>query len=193
MPDLHTALTKALSQAKEKQMTDPKDLKHIIDSWNDEKPAKETPRPFNGHGRIINNISRITFETVRDNPNKTVPEITALIVSKGLNPASVASLINQMKRNGMLTRSPSGRISTHLKEYQPIKNLAQIKKAAARQGIVSLPRNEKIKMPAPTPTVVATPTPKPFDADAMLSTLPLKDAVTLFLALQRMFNSTREV
>jgi transcriptional/translational regulatory protein YebC/TACO1 len=193
MPDLRTALTTALSQSKEKHMTDPKELHKIIDSWNDEKPAQELPRPFNGHGRIINNISRITFETVRDNPNRTVPELTAIITKRGLKASSVSSLINQMQRNGMVTRSKSGRISTHLKEYQPIKNLSQIKKAAARQGIVSLPRNEKIEMPAPTPAVVAAPAPRAFDADAMLSTLSFKDAVTLFLALQKMFNSTREV
>jgi hypothetical protein len=193
MPDLRTALTTALTQSKEKQVRThtPQDIHKIIDRWNDEKPKQqEQPR----HGKITTNTSRATFNAIRDNPHRTAKELCDLLGEQGYSASSVSTLVTQMVRCGMVTRTANGAVYTSLKEYQPIKKVPapvkyRHKKAHVQSktsGIVALPRTTQAAPPAPV-----TPTTSKLNIDALLATITLKEAVELIAALQNMLDTLR--
>lgn len=198
MPDLRTALKEAIIISKEKQMVKPEDITRILNEWDDDDkplpPEKTTPALLSRFGKVTNNISRVTFNAIRDNPNKISKDICNILKEQGYNVSSVSSLIYQMIRNGMVARELNGCLSTTLKEYHPIKNLKELERIKAKTGIASLTAPRPVR-PIKIKTL-GTPAPKQvnstIDIDALLSTLTLKDAVALFVALQDMFNLTRK-
>jgi hypothetical protein len=102
---------------------------------------------------ITNNISRETFDCVRDNPGCTYKQIEGVIKGKGLNVNSVSSLLSQMYKQGMIAKQGKGGKATYfprLKEYVPIKATATLRNMAARQaaaanGIAALKPATKAK------------------------------------------------
>ena len=149
MPDIKTALLTAISKWDD-EPTQPKQTKPT-----EEKPMLQTapeakkPTLF----KPTNNISRETFNCVRDNPGCTYKQIEGVIKGKGLNVNSVSSLLSQMYKQGMIAKQGKGGKATYfprLKEYVPIKATATLRNMAARQaaaanGIAALKPATKAK------------------------------------------------
>jgi hypothetical protein len=112
MPDIQTALSNA--------------LKTTINDWEKEDmqttQANTQTRPkgerFFG---VTNNVTRATFEYVKNNPNETSPEICAGMERLGYKPSSVSSLIAQFAVQGLAERDDRGRYITIVPEYRPLK------------------------------------------------------------------------
>lgn len=107
MPDIASALQKALND------------------WEPTAPVA-TPAPSKSHFAVTNNVTRITFEYVRDNPGKTRIEINKELEAKGFNAGSVSSLLGQMLKQGML-RENAHLLYATTNEYTPIKPSKKLK------------------------------------------------------------------
>jgi hypothetical protein len=190
MSDLRTAIVKALNKIElEKQMQN-NELKDTINEWaNDDKQEPDVKqRGF----QPTNNVSRETFNVVRDNPNKTNGELVKILEGKGFNPSSVGSLLAQMARQDIVQRDENGRFTTRLKEYTPIKGSSTTTKKKA----VSITKRPYVKsgkyttksgiaaLETHTTPPVATPAPAPvassFNPDELLSTLSFPQVLALY-------------
>jgi len=174
MPDIQTAFKQALT----------KTLAH----WDDEgesppvrpvstsflqptNPTQETPmKKMFG---ITNNISRVTFDYIKNNPGSTRKEIIQALEHQGFACDSTSSLIAQMRRNQMIHETNSAYYAD-IAEYRPIKSLKALRKMDAPIAPVAPPKRkyekedvtgigallrEKLEN-TPTPIVLEHPSPK---------------------------------
>jgi hypothetical protein len=189
MSDLRTAIVKALNKIElEKQMQN-NELKDTINEWasDDKQEPDAKQRGF----QPTNNVSRETFNAVRDNPNKTNGELVKILEGKGFNPSSVGSLLAQMARQDIVQRDEEGRFTTRLKEYTPIKGAS----TTTKKKKVSITKRPYVKsgkyttksgiaaLETHTTPPVATPAPAPvaaFDPEQVLSTLSFPQVLALY-------------
>jgi hypothetical protein len=125
MADLKTALTTALE-------------KTTLQAWEDDdqriqqEKQMQTKKPIHNFS-VTNNVSRETFNYVRDNPTGTVMDARDALVAQGYKKTSVTSLITQMLRQGMIVKNSQGLLYTNLKEYTPLKSNKKTAKQVARK------------------------------------------------------------
>jgi hypothetical protein len=111
---------------------------------------------------ITNNISRVTFNYIKDNPGSTRKEIIEALEHQGFSGGSTSSLVAQMRRNKMIHETNNAYYAD-IPEYRPIKSLKALKKmedalAPAKRkyekkavtGIGALLREKLENMPMPT-------------------------------------------
>jgi hypothetical protein len=80
---------------------------------------------------ITNNISRVTFDYIKNNPGSTRKEIIQALEHQGFAGGSTSSLIAQMRRNNMIHEKDSFYYAD-IAEYRPIKSLKAIRKMEAK-------------------------------------------------------------
>jgi hypothetical protein len=175
MPDIASALQKALND------------------WEPNAPvATPAPTPSKSHFAVTNNVTRITFEYVRDNPGKTRIEINKELEAKGFNAGSVSSLLGQMLKQGML-RENAHLLYATANEYTPIKSSKKLKAMAEKPQ--EQPRKKVVLINKRTGEVVSAapkvePTPQinsAWDAEVMLNNLSIKQARALYDELRKIF------
>lgn len=118
---------------------------------------------------VTNNISRETFQYIKDNPGSTRKEIIQALEHRGFASGSVSSLIAQMRRNNLIHETNS-LYYADADEYRPLKSLKAIKKLEAKakaapvevkpkrkyvkrattEGIGALLKDKLESMPAPS-------------------------------------------
>jgi hypothetical protein len=151
MPDIESELSKVLNQWDEHE--------HAI-----RKPQKEKemtrPVGFN----VTNNVSRETFNYVRDNPYQTRKQIIDALGLRGFKASSVDSLLVQMTRSGSLSRDDEKRYVATTNEFTPIKSTYKKKTAKQRveMGISKPSAGIAALRPDTTPEHEPTPTPAPY-------------------------------
>jgi len=163
MPDIQTAFKTALSKT--------------LQQWDDDgeapplqpvsscllpptNPTQTTTmkKTFN----ITNNISRVTFDYIKNNPGSTRKEIIQALEHQGFAGGSTSSLIAQMRRNKMIHET-NNLYYADIDEYRPIKSLKALKKLDAPiappkrkyekkavTGIGALLREKLENMPVPS-------------------------------------------
>jgi len=145
MPSLQDALLNAIN--KPVQQPAPT-LRETLNAWeqDDQPTTKEktmpNPNPVviidSNKGRpmfgISNNVSRETFNHVRDNPGKTRKQVVQDMVAKGFKETSVGSLINQLTVANQITRGIGDVLVANVKEYIPIKAKDLKKIRASKQA-----------------------------------------------------------
>jgi len=110
MPDMQTALSNA--------------LKTTINNWEkDDMQTTQTNTKPRGKRffDVTNNVTRATFDYVKQNPNLTSAEICADMAKLGYKESSVSSLIAQFAVQGLAERDDRGRYITIIDEYRPLK------------------------------------------------------------------------
>jgi hypothetical protein len=107
------------------------------------QPTKELPvkKTFN----VTNNISRVTFDYIKNNPGSTRKEIIEALEHQGFAGGSTSSLIAQMRRNNMIHET-NKLYYADIPEYRPIKSLKAMKKMEQ----VPAPPKRKYKKKAET-------------------------------------------
>jgi hypothetical protein len=149
MPDIKTALEKALSQTvhtwaaddEAHKKTEPQQEKTMTVTVSATAPTSTTEKK---DGRITNNISRITFEFIRDNPGLTNQQVTARLATRGFKETTISSLAYQMLRVRLIVADANGGLTAVVPEYEPIQtNLRRKRKAKAKA--------KPVKVAAPTP------------------------------------------
>ena len=112
---------------------------------------------------VTNNISRVTFDYIKNNPGSTRKEIIEALEHQGFAGGSTSSLIAQMRRNKMVHET-NNLYYADIPEYRPIKSLKAIKKMEAKAepapkrkyekkavtGIGALLREKLENMPVPS-------------------------------------------
>ena len=111
---------------------------------------------------ITNNISRVTFYYIKNNPGSTRKEIIEALEHQGFAGGSTSSLIAQMRRNKMIHETNNAYYAD-IAEYRPIKSLKALRKMDAPiappkrkyekkavTGIGALLREKLENMPVPS-------------------------------------------
>lgn len=108
MPDIKTALTNVLSQWEQ-------DEKKQI-TQQQEKPV--TKHLFT----TTNNVSRETFNYIKNNPNLTTAQVAKALEKKGFKEGSVTSICAQLSKQGQVLKDGyTKRLVAIGSEYQPLK------------------------------------------------------------------------
>jgi len=190
MSDLATALQKAIENKlnKEKQMQGIQtELKNTIDGWAKDDP-RDGARPAPPHAfKPTNNVSRETFNAVRDNPRLQHKDISRMLANRGFNHASIGSLLTQMHNCGMIAKDDTGRYTALQAEYTPIKASKKKKVAVPaskpKAGIAALDTQDAV----PKKLVVIQKREAPvFDPDQLLSTLSFSQVMALYKRIKAM-------
>ena len=131
MPSLQDALKAALTQPTNPLPLDDweADDKQIINAKTQEKPMPNSAPVVNIQRTetnsvrfgITNNVTRDTFNFIRDNPGTTRFDAVKTLVSQGHKARSVDSLVSQLVRSGQVRRTESGALTALNKDYVPIK------------------------------------------------------------------------
>jgi hypothetical protein len=136
MPDMQTAMKQALT-------------KTLVEWDDDDAPPLPSVQPVSTSVSapsqaipmttqlftIKNNISRTTFNYIRDNPGSTRKEIIIALEHLGYKSDSVSSLIAQMYKNKMI-HSTNDLYYADIPEYRPIKTAKALKKIQAKAELV---------------------------------------------------------
>jgi len=213
MPSLQDALQNAIQRNNSA-------LHNIIDAWEADEPLPvqqhaQHPQPQPQEKQtmpsvtfpVTTNVSRATFDFVRDNPGLHHNEVKHKLIDKGFKDSSVTALISQLRRSGQIARLADGTYHATAKEYVPIKQvfkLAVNKKTAAKKAAKPVakpvvkatePKSEGIAALQPVATLVSAPAPvsAPMvvsnDVEYILSTLPIKQARSLYDELHKIFGA----
>ena len=74
------------------------EMSRVLDAWEQDDQQTQEKQVQNTLPQIFkptNNVSRETFNYIRDNPNKNSKEIRTTLTKRGFNAGSVGSLITQ--------------------------------------------------------------------------------------------------
>jgi hypothetical protein len=153
------------------------ELSKVLDSWEAPVPAA----PVNPYFSVTNNVTRITFDYVRDNPGKTRKEIALALGTQGFKTGSVSSLLGQMIKQGTM-RESAHLLYVTTNEYTPIKSSKKLKAMAAKpqepqRKIVTITRRA-------APVAEPTPVAKEWSPNDVIDTLTVHQAIALFKALR---------
>jgi hypothetical protein len=176
MPDLQTELTK------------------VFDEWSkDDKPSphpKEKATVTKKLFTITNNVTRDTFNYVRDNPGLRSYQIRDALAKAGHKEGSITSLVSQLRRSGQIERREDGTHHAKAQEYTPLhrspakhpvkyRRPYTQRKPSATAGIAAL-------QPATTPAIPATPA-APIVVEHLLNSLSIMQARALYDELKKVF------
>jgi hypothetical protein len=128
MPDIKSALSKALdewSREEETQIKKPEEKQMDARS--------NMPQTF----KTTTNITRLTFNFVRDNPGLTAKQVGQHIAFLGLKPHSAIAMMSASVANGIMRKDDQSRYYTTVPEYTPLKKPKPKNKPSA--GIAALP------------------------------------------------------
>jgi len=101
-------------------------LKTTINDWEkDDMQTTQTNTQTRPKGKrffdVTNNVTRATFDYVKNNPNLTSAEICADMEKLGYKPSSVSSLVAQFAVQKLAERDDRGRYIIIVPEYRPLK------------------------------------------------------------------------
>jgi hypothetical protein len=128
MPDIQTAFKQALSKTLQQwdDEGEPPSVQPVSTSFS--QPTNPTQViPMKKTFNITNNISRVTFDYIKNNPGSTRKEIIEALEHQGFAGGSTSSLIAQMRRNNMIHET-NNLYYADIAEYRPIKSLKAMKK-----------------------------------------------------------------
>ena len=197
MPDIKTALEKALSQTANAWAADDEAHQTIAPAQTTTPEETTMTTTDKTHKNVTNNVSRITFNYLRDNAGVTRADATLALEHAGFNAGSVTSLIGQMLKNRMV-RDENGGIYPNQKEYTPLRALkpafkhkakrAYTRKEAPAAGLPAL----ALQQPSPVVErqVVLHPAlgaPFEWSVDSVLDKLSVKQAMAVYGELRKIF------
>ena len=194
MPDIKTALEKALAQTANAWAEDDKAHQQI--QPQQEKTMTLTVQQHTG--RVTTNISRTTFEFIRDNPGLTNQEVTDRLAVQGFKKTTISSLAYQMLRVRLIVADEEGKLTAVVREYVPIQTNLQRKRkikptAKPVQYVAPVPTPRKHveivntrtgEVLNPRPVAEPTPVVKEWQPNDVIDTLTVHQAIALFKALR---------
>jgi hypothetical protein len=165
MPDIKTALTGILSEWE-------------LDNQQQEKKVKHVP-----HFKVSNNVTRATFDFVKNNPHQSCKTICAALEKQGYKPSSIGSLLTQFVKNGLCMRDANSNYTAIANEYTPIKVRKQIKATQVIEKAKTT-RGEGIAALSPQPKYVPV---TEWNVQAVLNDMSIVQARAMYDALKKIF------
>jgi len=132
MPDIQTAFKTALSRTLQQWDDDeaPPSVEQPVSTSLSQPSQNIQGIPMTKTFNVTNNISRTTFQYIKDNPGSTRKEIIQALEHQGFAGGSTSSLIAQMRRNKLIHET-NNLYYADVDEYRPLKSLKAIKKLEA--------------------------------------------------------------
>ena len=171
MPDIQTALTSVLGKWEQDEK------KQIA-----QQQEKQMGKPY---FTVTNNVSRETFNYIKNNPNLTTAEISDALVKKGFKEGSVTSICAQLSKQGQVLKDErTKRLVALADEYSPLKpsthfKTGKPKKAPQNAGLAAIAPQEK----EPTKSGLT----RHFDPHDIVDTLSVMQARQLYDLLKAIF------
>jgi hypothetical protein len=130
-----------------------------------------------GPFKVTSNVSRRTFNHIKENPYCTTEDVCSALAKQGLKRTSVSSLIGQMCKQGIVAKDQrTGWLQAVATDYTPLKKRLMLPQQT--------PRKVKVQQKNMTPTLgIATITPQ----TNLLDTLTIRQARNLFNELKTIF------
>jgi len=183
MPDMKSAMQAALFRAP--NPVSPV-VQQTIQEWDAQDKKEHSSMPLSTQqtkkfGRqITNNVTRVTFNYIKDNPGITKKQAIHNLESVGFKPASVTSLISQFLRSGIVVMGKSKNLQAVTPEYKfmPKPTSKVPKKTLAPEPL----QNKKTGIAALALEPV-------FDPKAIVGPLTVYQARELYLELKAMFGN----
>lgn len=113
------------------------ELNKVLNEWNTPEAQPATKAYFS----VTNNVTRVTFDYVRDNPGKTRKEVNVALEARGYKSSSVTSLLGQMVKQGMV-RESTGLLYVTTGEYAPLKSSKKMRAMQAKNQ--AIPERKKV-------------------------------------------------
>ena len=165
MPDIKTALTGILSEWE-------------LDNQQQEKQVKHIP-----HFKVTNNVTRATFDYVKNNPRQSCKTICKALEKQGYKPSSVGSLLTQFVKNGLCARDANGNYTAIANEYSPVKASKKLKTKQVIQKAKTT-RGEGIAALSPQPKYIPV---TEWNVQAVLNDMSIVQARAMYDALKKIF------
>jgi len=131
--------------------------------------------------RVTNNVTRATFNMVRDNPGITRKEAVEKLHPMGYKPGSTATLISQMIRQRLI-RIEGDELHANFPEYTPLKAGLRSQPKAAKKA-----KKAKVKVEAPAPAPRTAIITTNYNVDDIIKNLTIYQAKDLRDALNNLF------
>jgi len=185
MPDIQTALSKVLEAWEKDDETTNQPEKQV-------EQAQTKPSLF----KTTNNVTRNTFNAVKDNPGLVRKVILAKLETEGHKPASTTSILSQMIKQRLVREEENGKLYANFNEYRPLKATSKPKvKVKAKPMTKAFKEAIAIIKEAPQPQARGitkdqsawTNTRRVMDIDEWLSEVPLMQARMVYLRLKEIF------
>ena len=230
MPDIKTALQQALEKTRQQTIAmTAMDWAADDEAHRKLEPVQTTPPKENLMTVTVSattptpaapattNLSRTTFEYVRDNPGVKMDAVMAALEGRGFKGSSVSSLIYQMIKVRLIVADPNGKLTAVVSEYVPIQtSMIRKRKAKAKDkakakpvvaaGLASIApvvtvdapiqrkhieivstRTGETINPRPTPVAAAPQMSMTLDAETLLNNLSIVQARALYDELRKIF------
>jgi len=171
------------------------ELQRVFAEWEqgDAKAAPNLTAKGQKGFKPTNNVSRATFNYVRDNPGCTRVQATNALSAMGYKLASTASLLSALTRQRQLRTLADGTMHANLTEYAPLKMASSKKAKKAKKDSRGMNKD-----PAPLPVVHVEPAPierraqlithrTSEDMDKYIDTLNVRQAKILMQKLKTIF------
>ena len=165
MPDIKTALTGILSEWE-------------LDNQQQEKQVKHIP-----HFKVTNNVTRATFDYVKNNPRQSCKTICKALEKGGYKPSSIGSLLTQFVKNGLCVKDANGNYTTIANEYSPVKASKRLKTNQVIQK-AKITRGEGIAALSPQPKYIPV---TEWNVQAVLNDMSIVQARAMYDALKKIF------
>jgi len=147
MPDIKTALNQALENGRRQF------LSQTLKSWEQDEQKQITQQQEKPMGaklfRTTNNVTRETFNYIKNNPNLTTPEVCAALVKQGFKESSVHSICAQLSKQGQVIKDGyTKRMVAIGAEYQPLKSASKFKSSNASKTTLKVVKRRDIPQDA---------------------------------------------
>jgi hypothetical protein len=148
------------------------------------KTTEKTTMNITLHRNVTSNVSRTTFDYIRDNAGVTRADATTALEHAGFNAGSVTSLIGQMLKNRLI-RNENGGLYANQKEYTPLKALKPAFKHTKKRAYI--PRKKMPGVWQPMPVLMPSPTPAEWTVDSVIGSLSVRQALAVHMELKKIF------
>lgn len=170
-------------------MTDIKTaLSQALNEWEEPKASTGVKASL---FKPTNNVTRSTFNAVRDNPGCTRKVILTLLESKGYKLASTTSILSQMVKQRLLREEDDGKLYANFKEYVPLRSTSKPKVKPVKK---TKPQEKAVQTYKPkVGPIEAAPQPQArqerrvLDIEEWLNEVPLMQARMVYMRLKTIF------
>lgn len=168
-------------------------LEAAINAWEEShvQQEKQMEQPKDYLFKTTNNVTRSTFNAVRDNPGCKRKAILAGLETHGYKLASTTSILSQMVKQRLLREEDDGKLYANFKEYVPLRSTSKPKVKPVKKAKPQAKPQAKVQ-PEAKP-IEAAPQPQAkqerrvMDIEEWLSEVPLMQARMVYMRLKTIF------
>ena len=158
-------------------------LSGILSEWELDNQQQEKQVETKPYFSVTNNVTRATFDYVKNNPRQSCKTICKALEKQGYKAASVGSLLTQFVKNGLCVKDANGNYTTIANEYSPVKASKRLKTNQVIQKAKTT-RGEGIAALSPQPKYIPV---TEWNVQAVLNEMSIVQARAMYDELKKIF------